>query len=225
MNIKNIAISLALLAMPCAAYAWNIQDLLNKAGETVSGTDGPGIQDALGGIVGGLFSKSSLTVADLAGTWTVDSPAVCFQSDNFLQKAGGAAAAGVVETKLAPYYRQYGLTGSVLTIGKDGAFTLQLKNLALSGTVTARQQDGKSAAQGANFCFDFSKFGLTSIGKVDAYVTKSLGSLDIMFDASKLKTIIGVIASFSKMQIAQTAANLLDQYDGICVGFGLTPVR
>ncbi|MDE6804336.1 MAG: DUF4923 family protein, partial [Muribaculaceae bacterium] len=43
--------------------------------------------------------------------------------------------------------------------------------------------------------------------------------LELMFDASKLKTLISAIANFSGMSLAKTAAGILDSYDGACIGF------
>lgn len=203
------------------AHAWDIRDMLNKAGETVSGIKGSDISDAVGGMVDGLFSKKDLEVKDLAGKWTVAGSAVSFRSDNFLQQAGGSAAAAVVESKLDPYYKQYGLTGSVLTISADGTFTLQMKRFKLSGTVTRQETKKGKTSQGGNFYFNFNKSGVSTLGKVDTYVSKGVNGLDVMFDASKLQAILTSIASFSKIKMAQAASDLLNQYDGICIGFKL----
>lgn len=221
MNIKHLAISLAILSTPALAHAWDITELLNKAGQAVSSVNGSDISDAMGGIVNGLFTKSDLEVKDLAGTWTVNSSAVSFQSDNFLQQAGGSAAATLVENKLNPYYRKYGLTGSTLTIAEDGSFTLQMKKLKLTGTITKQEAKKGKPTQGGNFYFNFNKFGVSSLGNVNTYVTKSPDGLDVMFDASKLQAIMNSIASFSKMKMARTATDLLNSYDGICIGFHL----
>lgn len=214
-KFRNLSIACLLLLLPATSYAWDLRDLLSKAGEGL--TDG---KSTVTDILDGVFSKSDLDVKDLVGTWTVKGSAVTFRSENFLQQAGGTAAASVVEKKLDPYYSKYGLTGASLTINKDGTFSLKMKKFTLTGTVT-RQKDSKTA--GANFLFNFSKLGLTSIGEVDAFVSKSLTGMDIMFDASKLQTIMNAVASFSKMQTAQTLSTLLNSYDGICIGFKLTP--
>nr|MDE6669385.1 DUF4923 family protein [Muribaculaceae bacterium] len=53
---------------------------------------------------------------------------------------------------------------------------------------------------------------------------KSGNSLDLMFDASKLKSIISAVANFSGMSLAKTAAGILDSYDGACIGFKMNKV-
>lgn len=223
MKLRNFALALAFALTPTLSYAWDISDLLNKAGNAISNIKTEDITSSVGDMVDGLLSTSKIDVKDMAGTWIVDGSAVSFQSDNFLQKAGGAATASIVESKLDPYYKKYGLTGAILTINEDGSFTLSMKKLTLSGTITKNDPNKKGLSQSGNFIFNFNAFGITSLGAVNSYVTKSSNSLDIMFDANRLQSILNSIASFSKIQMAQTAINLLNQYDGICIGFSTTP--
>lgn len=176
--------------------------------------NGANIGDAVTGLVDGLLTQSDITVEQMAGTWTATGSAVCFQSENFLQKAGGSAAAGTIESKLNPYYQKYGLTGSVLTVQPDGTFTLNVKGITMKGTIT-KATDG-------NFNFKFQAFGTINLGTIKAYVEKPLTGLNVMFDASKLKTFLSTAASFTGNSLATTAANLLDSYDGLCVGFAFS---
>jgi hypothetical protein len=151
----------------------------------------------------------------MAGVWKTDGPAVCFQSDNFLQKAGGAAVASAVESKLSPYYKKYGLNSATITIQTDGTFTMTVKKMTLSGTIT--QESGASAGV---FTFNFSALGgLFTMGSVTTYVEKTSSSMSIMFDASKFKSILSSMAKLTGNSLASTAASLLDSYEGMCVGF------
>lgn len=199
MNKIIIAGILALTAMGSTAYAIDLKGILGNAGGAVSG------------VVEGLFTQSDITVEQMAGTWTATGSAVCFQSENFLQKAGGSAVAGTIESKLDPYYKQYGLTGSVLTVDTDGSFSLKVKSISLKGKIT-KTDDG-------NFEFAFTPFGSFKIGSIKAYVEKPVGGLDVMFDANKLKSLISAVASFTGNSLAKTAGSLLDSYEGLCVGF------
>ena len=188
---------LAMAATPVKAF--DLSSLLGNAGSAVSG------------VVEGLLTKTDITVEQMAGTWTSTGSAVCFQSENFLQKAGGSAAAGTIESKLNPYYEKFGLTGAVLTVETDGSFTLKIKSINLKGTITKRD-DG-------NFDFTFTPFGNIKMGAVKTYVEKPMGGLNVMFDATKLKTLISAVAKFTGNSLASTAGNLLDSYEGLCVGF------
>ena len=171
----------------------------------------------LGNIIEGVFTSSNIDIADLEGECTITGPAVSFKSDDFLKNAGGLAAASMIETKIEPYYTKYGLTGAKLVIDTEGNYSLQIKNkYNISGTITRSE----GAAQGT---FDFN-FGLLGkkVTSLTTYVQKTPKTMDIMFDASKFKTIISAIANISGMSLAKTASRLLNQYEGLCIGFKLT---
>jgi len=201
MKRKLVLAAAIISAASFNAMAFDLKDLIGGGDNTITN------------LIEGVFSKSDIEVSDLAGEWTASGSAVNFKSDNFLKKAGGVAAAAAVESKLNPYFKQYGLTGAVFTIHPDGTFTLKVKKLSLNGTIT-------KSGEGV-FDFTFKAFGKMSIGTLPAYVQKTSSSMDIMFDADKLRKLISVIASFSGNSLAKTASSLLDSYDGLCVGFKL----
>lgn len=174
---------------------------------------GGGLGNTIGNAIEGIFSSSNITIADMEGEWTSTGPAVCFQSENFLQKAGGVAAASAVETKLAPYYEKYGLNNAKLTITTDGKFTLVCGKIKLSGTITQT-----SGAQPGVFEFNFTALNM-KLATVTTYVEKTSRSMDVMFDATKLKKLLSAVAQFSGIQIVQTVSSILESYDGLCVGF------
>lgn len=165
-------------------------------------------------ILEGVFSSSNLTVSDLSGDWTATGPAVCFESENMLKKAGGIAAASVLETKLSPYYKQYGLTGANMVIQKDGSFTLTVKGVTLRGVLS----QPANAAKG-EFLATFTALGTIKLGSFKTYVQKTSSSMDVMFDATKLKTLLAGITKLSGNSLAKGVTSLLDSYDGLCVGF------
>lgn len=181
-------------------------------------TPSPDLKDILGGaggalsnIVEGVFTKTDLTVEDIAGEWTSTGSAVSFQSDNFLKKAGGSAAAGAVESKLDEYYSKFGLTGATLDIDKEGNFTLTIKKLPLKGTLSVKDK--------GIFHFVFNAGGMMKLGSMTAYVEKTPTGLNVMFDADKIKKIMTLAATLSGSKMVSTADKLLKEYDGICIGF------
>lgn len=167
--------------------------------------------DALGNMLQGVFSTSNLTTLDICGQWTSEGSAVNFQSDNFLKKAGGSAAAGIIENKIDPYFQKLGFDNAVLTIEADSTFTLKGKKFNLNGTITSNG-DG-------TFYFTFKALGKISLGKIKTYVQKSGDSMDVMFDASKLKNLLSGISKISGVKLASTVSSVLDSYDGLCIGF------
>lgn len=174
---------------------------------------GGGLGNTLGNIIEGVFSSSNITIADMEGEWTSTGPAVCFQGEGFLKKAGGIAAAAAVETKLAPYYEQYGLNNATLTVNADGTFTLACKMIKLNGTITQA-----AGAEPGVFEFNFTALGI-KLATVTTYVEKTSRSMDVMFDATKLKKLLTAVSQFSGIKIVQALSSILDSYDGLCVGF------
>lgn len=202
-TVKTVAIA-AILTILCVNTA-NSQGL----GSLLGG----GLGDTLGNLIEGVFTSSDITVADLEGEWTSDGPAVCFQGEGFLKKAGGAAAAAAIESKLQPYYDQYGFTGAKLEVDSAGNFTLTCKSIKLKGNITP-----KEGAEKGVFDFNFTVFN-KKIAGVTGYVEKTSKTMDVMFDATKLKTLVSAITQFSGSKLLSGISSILDSYDGLCVGF------
>ena len=55
----------AITALPASAQPWDLQSLLNKAGNAL------GDKETVSNIVEGLFTTSDLDIKDLAGEWMV----------------------------------------------------------------------------------------------------------------------------------------------------------
>lgn len=208
---KHIALTVALgavlLPAGAAASTFDWTQILGNRGTQTSSTAA-----TVGNLLEGILSTSRIEVADMAGAWTVTGSAVAFKSEDFLSRAGGLAAAASIETELNPYYQRYGLTGAVLTVNADGTCTLQLRRGTLRGVI-------EKAGDGS-FLFKVSVLG-TTLRPVPLYVQKSPMGLDMMFDATRLKEILRLVARVSGNSLAGTAVSLLDRYEGLCVGFAL----
>lgn len=203
--IKAIAVVLIAAIAGSAQAAPDIKDILKGAGGSI------------GNIVEGVFTKSDLTVADISGEWTSTGSAVSFKSDNLLKKAGGMAAAGAVESQLDEYYKKYGLNNLVFTVNPDSTFSLGFKKVTLKGTITVKSK--------GVFTLRFTAFGGFGLGSMDAYVEKSMGNLNLMFDADKIKSILSFAAGLTGNKLVSTADKLLKQYDGICMGFKMKQTK
>ncbi len=203
MNIKKLLVAAGVctaVLLPSSASAFDIKDILGGAGGAVEN------------IVEGIFTSSNIEVKDLQGEWKASGSAVTFQDENFLKKAGGMAAAGAIENKLDPYYQKFGLTGSTITIEKDGAFTMSVGKISLKGTIEKSDEKGI-------FYFKFQAFGKISLGKMKTYVEKGPKTMNIMFDATTLKKIVSAVSSFSGNSLVKSVGGIIDSYDGLCVGF------
>lgn len=209
--------SLCAAASPLQTADNPLGDLFNnlknaKGSNSDDGSSNSDLENALSGLIGGLLSDDELTAKDFTGTWVYTSPAVCFQSENFLQKAGGSAAAATLEGKIAPYFTRFGLNKLVLTVDEDLNFTMESGKLKATGTITI---------EGSDVYFNFAALGKISLGKIKTYVVKSGSNLSIMFDISKLMNIVKSISSALNNSTLNAVTGLLDSYDGICAGFKL----
>lgn len=178
-----------------------------------SSTGKSGIGSTIGNMLQGIFTKTDIEVSDLIGEYESTGPAVAFKSDNFLKKAGGLAGAAALETKLKPYYEQYGLIGMPFMVDKDGNFTLKVKKISIKGVLEKNDGDG-------TFAFNIMVAGMR-LGRFTAYIEKSGKNLNLMFDATKLKELLTTIGSLTGTTMTKTLAKILESYDGACIGFDM----
>lgn len=199
----------------------DLTDLLKGIGSAAS-SEGAQSTAASGleGLVKGLLSNSKITEKDLVGSWKYSGPAVAFQGGNFLEKAGGAAAAGVIADKIAPYYKKVGIDKMTCVFNDDKTFEFKLNRVTLKGTyevANAKDPDGA-------FWFNFT-VGRIPIGKMKGHVEKQINTMTLTFDASKLITLVSTIAKVSGQSSLQAMSNLLNQYDGLNCGFELAKTK
>lgn len=160
----------------------------------------------LGNIISGIIGSTTTTQATLVGTWSYYEPAVQFESENLLVKAGGAAAAARVEEQLVPYYQKVGITRGnlVFTFDKNGNMTY-----AIGG--------GQPVA--ATYVFDnntktvniTTRMGFT----LKAYVTIAGTNMSLCFDSSKILSLISLFGAGSNANIGSIA----NSFDGMKTGF------
>lgn len=208
-NCKTFFLATVMVAATAASgYAFDLSSLLKSA--TSSST--------LSSIIDGVISTDDISVADLEGTWSYTGPAVSFASEDLLEKAGGSVVTSQIEEELEPYYEKAGLTGMTFVFDSEGNVTVTLKSgKTISGTVTEGDTSGTMVF---NFASSLSKISskLSSVGNLTAYVTKGT-SLSIMFDASKLQTVVSTLSSLTSNSTLSTLSSLLSSYDGVYAGF------
>lgn len=221
-TIKTITVAACIAMMSSTTMqAQGLGDIFGALGNMVGGgsqTDSKkdnsnnGGANILTNLLEGVFSSSNITVQDMAGVWTSNGPAICFQSDNFLKKAGGTAAASYVESKLSPYYTKLGLNGTVITINTDGTFSMKTKMLTMNGNITPVE------GQKGVFNFNFTALGM-QLASVPTYVEKTSQTQNIMFDATKLVKLLSAVSKMVNIQSLNAITKILEMYDGLCIGF------
>lgn len=220
--MKKTILSALAASVAVSASAFDPKDLLSNLGKlkgdtTTTTSDSQstgGVLGSLGSLIGNVVANNKFSVDDLVGTWSYSSPAVSFQSENALMKIGGAGAATAVENQLAPYYQRLGFTNTSLTVDADHNFTLKMGLLVLKGTVEKDEEDN-------GLVFNFNAFGKISLGKVKANATKAGKTLNLTFDATRLIQMLTKISSKLNINTLSTLSTLLNNYDGIYIGYKL----
>lgn len=208
-----------LVGLMASASELDIKDVLNGV---KNGGNGSSTAEKLAGLAGALLSSDKISIESLHGSWAYKAPAVTFKSDNLLKKAGGAAVSETIEGKLASYYSKLGFTQMTLVVNEDNTFEMKIKKMTLKGTITEVTDKNSNA----NFVFSFKAAGKVSIGKLDTYVQKSaLGTLSIMFDVSKLISLVEKVSTLTNLSSAKTLSSALSSYDGMCAGFEMSKTK
>ena len=140
-----------------------------------------------------------------------------FKSDNLLKKAGGAAAATSLESKLSAYYKYANIQSLKLEIKEDSTFTMKFKRTTLKGDIT-KDEEG-------NFYFNYKVAGRINIGTIQTYLTKSGNTLDVTYDVSKLIKLIEKVGTYTGNSTVKGISSLLNEYDGVTAGFKMKKVE
>lgn len=148
---------------------------------------------------------------DMTGTWTYSGSAIEFESDNLLQKAGGAAAASLAENKLNEQLAKVGIKdGQVsFTFNADSTFT---------STVGKRTMNGTYSYDTSDKTVHLKYFRLLNL---NAKVNCTSSSMELLFNSDKLLKLISFISSRSSNATLNAISSLADSYDGMMLGFEL----
>ena len=180
----------------------------SSSGSSTAGNILSGLS-SLGSALG--LTSSQVDVNYLQGVWRYSAPAISFQSDDLLKKAGGALASSQIENKLATYYDKFGINNLIFTVNADSTFTLEVKKIKLSGSI-------KSTGQSGTITLAFKP-----VGSFTAFVAaEGSNTMSMTFDVSKLIDIISKVSSVLGNSTISTVSNLLSQFDGLTAGFKLT---
>lgn len=166
--------------------------------------------DILGGIGKAVIGDKATTEEGIKGTWKYTGPACEFESDNFLAKAGGTAAATRIENKLSPIMNKY-VPGIVYTFDGKGNYTTKIKKQTIHGTYTFNSKE-----KTITFKPTFGK-------EYTAHVSVQGKEMTLVFNADKLMTILKGISNTTATQstTAATINALLKSYSGMRLGFKL----
>ena len=170
------------------------------------------LEDILSGVVKQVVGDKATTEASLIGTWDYVGPDCQLKGDDLLKNIGGDAAGVEVEKKMAPIYEKAGLNTIQYTFNEDKTCSYTIKGKKVEGTYEF-DPEAKTVTI---------KAGRLKV-KTVAYVVTLGSNMSFVFDADKIfsvvKTITGVTSGLNAS--ASTINKLLEEFDGMMVGFEL----
>lgn len=179
-------------------------------GKIVSQVTGGNTSSAVNNLVSVFEGSKQASKENLVGVWVYSEPAIMFESNNILAKAGSKIAANKIESTLQTYLSKYGIKPGSLTVvfKEDGTFTSTIK--------------GKKGVSGKWQVVN-SKLNLTFTGMKTVQTTTQLEGKELMFvaDATKLLNLFKGIAGNSNNSSLQTVASLMKSVNGMKAGFAL----
>ena len=205
---KNI-IKLAVMVLMLIGGGNSASAQLNLGNILGGITGNSNTSDLVSGLTSIFSSNKQATADNIVGTWSYDSPAIVFESEDFLTKTGAALAANKLETSIQNTLAKYGITKDKfsITFKEDGTFT---------ETIRGKSYSGKWAVED-------SKLQLTYQLKTMEITTQKEGD-QLMFvtDASKLLNLIQTLgAKTATNSSLSTISALAKNIKGMKVGLTL----
>lgn len=185
-------------------YGQSFKDLLNK------GKD----------VVGPVVEQLDVIPKNIEGNWEFSGSAVKFTGDNVLMNAASELAAGKVEDQLNEYLQKVGIRQGLFSyvFNADGTFTTTFNKMNFSGQYTFSQEEGTIE-------LDYGKNEKLKGVSLKTDVSVSLNSMQLLFNADKLLDFISKITSTVGDSKIGALTSLIDQYDGLKIGFELSRVK
>ena len=181
--------------------------LLGTTGTTGEGIGAAG--GALGNILGSVLGASTKpTQQQIIGSWTYTQPGCAFTSDKLLAQAGGEVVAAEIKSKLAPTYQTLGFKSSntSLVLKEDKTFQVSFAGKSFSGNYTFDESSAKITMQGM-------------LLTINGYLKRNSDGIALLFESSKLLTLLQTIAALSGNTSIQTVGEISKSYDGLRIGF------
>ena len=174
--------------------------------------DAQDLKGILSGVAKAVVGDKATTAASLVGTWDYVGPDCQLKGGDVLTNIGGGAAGEEVEEKVEAIYNKAGLNTIQFTFNEDNTCSYTVKGKKVEGT----------------YEFDAEAKTVTIVAgklkvKTTAHIVTLGSNMSFVFDADKIlsvvKTITGVTSGLNKS--ASTVNKLLEQFDGMMVGFEL----
>lgn len=164
----------------------------------------------IGNVLGSVLGTNTMTQQQLIGTWTYLQPGVAFTSDNLLAQAGGEVAATTIKEKVQPIYQKVGIKSSntQMQFKEDGTFVAVIAGKQISGNYTFDEKSSQVVLQ-------------TLLFNMNCYAKRNSNGIAILFESSKLLTLLQTMSALSGNSSLQTIGDLSKNYDGLRLGFDM----
>lgn len=186
-----------------------LTDVLLGTTGTSTGTVGSNAGGALGNILTSVLGGSTRpTQKQLIGNWTYSQPGCAFTSDKLLAQAGGELVASEIKAKVAPTFQAIGIRSNNTSVSfkEDKTFTASFAGTRLSGNYTYDENTSQVVLQGM-------------ILNISCYAKRNSDGIALLFESSKLLTLLQTISALSGNASMQTIGDLSKSYDGLRLGF------
>jgi hypothetical protein len=180
-------------------------------GQAANGTTTTNTGAAVGNILQSVLGGTSkMTQSGLIGTWTYSKPGCAFTSEQLLAQAGGEIVASEIKTKLQPSFQKVGITSSntQVTFNQDGTFSAKVAGKNWSGRYTFDEAQSKITMSGI-------------LINVNCYAKRNVDGIGLLFESSKLLSLLQTMSALSGNQTLQTIGELSKSYDGLRMGFDM----
>lgn len=193
-------------AYGAAGNGSNSQEAGGLLGGVVSAIANNG--SSLGNVLQSVLGLDKITKDNIIGTWTYSQPGCAFTSQQLLAQAGGEVVASDIKSRLKPTFDKVGINASStsITFNQDGTFAAKIANKSWSGRYTFDEANYKITLQGL-------------LLNINCYAKKNSDGIGLLFEATKLLTVLQTMASMSGNATAQTIGDLSKNYDGLRIGF------
>ena len=213
MSLRLLLLGVGMLfSMSADAQITNL--LKNVLGNTKTETssDDTTSETQSGGIVSlfkNLIGTAKVDGSSLKGNWSYESPAVVFESENLLKKAGGSLITSTAEKTLQKYLRKIGFEEGKVSISFDGdeSYTMQIGTKSINGTYTVADNE-----------ITLQRTGLLS-QPIKANLALQGNEMQITFKADKLLEFLTKISSLTENSTLNLIGNIAGGYDGMQLGF------
>ena len=170
------------------------------------------LKDILSDVAKAVVGDKATTQASLIGTWNYVGPDCQLKGDDILKNIGGETAGEEVEKKMAPIYEKAGLNSIQYTFNEDKTCSYTIKGKKVEGTY-------EFDAEAKTITIKAGKLGI----KTTAHIVTLGSNMSFVYDADKIlsvvKTITGAASGLNAS--ASTVSKLLEQFNGMMVGFEL----